>query len=109
MNTLELEEVLKKINCTKNKFGAVYPSDLLPLEVKQYPQFFAANFDTSEKSGFHWVAFILLMISMESSLTRMGYLLIDTQNILKISSTKMQLSVLTIGSTSKACLPVCKR
>ena len=48
MNTSELEQVLEKIDCTKNPFGGVYPSDLLPLEVKQYPQSFVANVDTSE-------------------------------------------------------------
>ena len=56
MNTSELEEILKKIDHTKNTFGSVYPSELLPLEVKQYPQSFVANFDTSEKPGIYWVA-----------------------------------------------------
>ena len=57
MNTSELKEILKKIDCTKNTFSGVYPSDLLPLGVKQYPQSFVANVDTSEKPGTHWVAF----------------------------------------------------
>ena len=34
----------------------MYPSGLLPLEVKRYPQSFVANGDTSEKLGSHWVA-----------------------------------------------------
>ena len=54
MNTSDLEEVLTKIDCTKNTFRGVYPS--LPLEVKQYLQSFVANDDTSEKPGTHWVA-----------------------------------------------------
>ena len=53
MNTSELEEILKKIDFTKNAFGGVYPSDLLPLEVTQYPQFFVANVATSEKPVTH--------------------------------------------------------
>ena len=57
INTPELEELLKKIDCSKYTFGGVYPSDLLPLEVKRYPQFFVANVDTSEKPETHWVAF----------------------------------------------------
>ena len=57
MNTSELEEILKKIDCAKNMFGGVYPSDFLPLEVKQCPQSFAANVDTSEKPGTHWMEF----------------------------------------------------
>ena len=86
MNTSELEEILKKIDCTKNTSGGVYPSDLLPLEVKQYPQSLAANVDTSEKPGTQFGGILLfLMINMESSLTPMNYLLKDTQNILKIS------------------------
>ena len=85
MNTSELEKILKKKNCTNNTFGGVYPRDLLPLEVKQCPQSFVANVDTSEKPGFHWMAVILSVVSMESSLTLMDYLLIDTQNISKIS------------------------
>ena len=60
MNTSDLEGTLKKIDCTKKKFGGVYPSDLLPLEVKQYPQPFVANVDTSEKPGTHWVAFYFI-------------------------------------------------
>ena len=55
--TSELEEILKKIDCTKNTFGGVCPSDLLLLEVKKYPQSFVANVDTSEKPGTNWVAF----------------------------------------------------
>ena len=47
MNTSKLEEILKKIECIKNTFGGVYPSNLLPLEVKQYPQSFEANVDAS--------------------------------------------------------------
>ena len=56
MNASEIEEILKKIDSTKNTFGGVYPSDLLPLEVKRYPEFFVANVDTSEKLGTQWVA-----------------------------------------------------
>ena len=85
MNTSELEEILKKIDCTKNTFGGVYPSDLLHSEVKQYPQSFVANVDTSEKPGLTGLHFILLMINMVSSLAPMDYLLIDTHRILKIS------------------------
>ena len=51
MNTSELEEIPKKIECTKNTFGGVYPSHLLPFEMKQYPQSFVANVDTSEEPG----------------------------------------------------------
>ena len=57
MNTSELEEILKKINCTKNTFDGVHPGDLVPLKVKQYPQSFVANVDTSQKPESHWVAF----------------------------------------------------
>ena len=60
MNTSELEEILKKVDGTKNTFGGVCRSDLLPLEVKQYPQTFVANVDTSEKRGTHWVAFYFM-------------------------------------------------
>ena len=60
MNIFELEEVLMKIDCTKNTFGSVYPSDLLPL-LKKYPQSFVANVDTSEKSGTHWMAFYFIL------------------------------------------------
>ena len=56
MNTSELEEILKKIDSTKKIFGGVYASDLLPLEVKQYPQSFVVDVDTSEKPGAHLVA-----------------------------------------------------
>ena len=78
MNTCGLEEILKKMDCFKNTFGGVYASDLFPLEVKQYPQFFVGNVDTSEKPRTQWWHFILFMISMESSLTLTDYLLIDT-------------------------------
>ena len=30
MNTSEFEEILNEFTCTKNTFGGVYPSDLLP-------------------------------------------------------------------------------
>ena len=50
MNTSELEEILKKIDCTKNTFGGVYSSDSLPLEVNQYPQSFVENVDISEET-----------------------------------------------------------
>ena len=39
---------------------AKYSSDLLPLEMKQYPQSFVANVDTREKPGTHWVAFYFI-------------------------------------------------
>ena len=51
MNTSELEEILKKIDCIRNTFGSVYPGELLHLEVKQYSQSFLANADTSKKPG----------------------------------------------------------
>ena len=57
MNTSEPAKILKKINCTKNTFGGVYPSNLLPLEVKPSPESFVANVNTSEKLGSQWVAF----------------------------------------------------
>ena len=60
MNTSELEEILKKIDCTENTFGGVYASDILPLEVKHYPQSFVVNLDTSEKPGNHWVVFYFI-------------------------------------------------
>ena len=69
MNTSELEEILKKIECSKNTFGGVYPSDLVP------------NLDTSENQELIKWHFILLMISMVSSLIPMDYLLINTKNI----------------------------
>ena len=59
MNTFELEEILKEIDCTKNTFG-VYLSDLLCLEMKQYPQSFVANVDISKNPGTHWVAFYFI-------------------------------------------------
>ena len=76
MNASELEEILKKIVCINSTFGDVYPSDLLPLEVKQYPQFFVANVHTSEKPGTHWVAFYIIDYQHGE--------FIDTQNIVKI-------------------------
>ena len=60
MNTSELEGTLKKIDCNNNTSGGVYPSDLLPLEVKQYPQPFVANVDINAKPGTHWVAFYFI-------------------------------------------------
>ena len=62
MNTSALEEILKKKGCTRNTFGCVYPSDLLFLGVKQYPQSFVANVYTSEKPGtrMHCVAFYFI-------------------------------------------------
>ena len=60
MNTAELEEILKKLIVQKSTCGRVYPSDVLPLEVKQYPQSFAANVDSSEKPGTLWVAFYFI-------------------------------------------------
>ena len=56
-----------------------------------------------ELIGWH---FILLMINMVSLLTPMDYLLIDTQNILKISKIEMQLNGLTIGSISRVYLQI---
>ena len=98
MNISELEEILKKINCTRNTFDGMYPSDLLPLEVKQYPRSFVGNVDISEKPGSHWD---LIEISLGSHWDLIGWhvillmisgeffdsygLLIDTQNISKIS------------------------
>ena len=60
MSTSELEEIPKKIDFTKNTFDGVYLSDLLLLEVKQYPQSFLANVDTGKKPGTHWVAFYFI-------------------------------------------------
>ena len=50
MDTSDIEEILKKIDRTKNTFGGVYPSHLLPLKVKQHAQSFVANVDTSKKT-----------------------------------------------------------
>ena len=60
MNTSQLEEILKKVNSTKNTFGGVYLSDLLPLKVKRYLQSFVANVDTNEKPGTHLGAFYFI-------------------------------------------------
>ena len=57
MNTLEVKSILSK-NCrTKSSFGGVYPSDVLPKTVKEFPQSFVANVDPSTQAGSHWVAF----------------------------------------------------
>ena len=60
MNTSELEEILKKIDCTKDTFGGVYPSDLLHLEMKQYPQSFVEMLTPVKKAETHWVAFYFI-------------------------------------------------
>ena len=52
MNTSELEEILKKIDCTKNTFDGVNRSDLLTLEVKQYSQSLVENVENVEWGGF---------------------------------------------------------
>ena len=72
--------------------------------MKQYPQSFVANVDNSEKPGTHWVAFYFIDDQHGEFLTPMDYLLIDTQNILKISKIEMQLNGLTIGSISRVYL-----
>ena len=51
MNTSELEEILKKIDCTKNTFDGVNRSDLLTLEVKQYSQSLVENVENVEWRG----------------------------------------------------------
>ena len=57
MNTSQLKSILSKNCCTKSSFGGVYPSDLLPKVVQDYPQSFVANVDPKTKPGSHWVAF----------------------------------------------------
>ena len=57
MNTQELIEILSKNCYTKSSFQGVYPSDLLPAVVKDFPASFVANVDSSSQPGSHWVAF----------------------------------------------------
>ena len=57
MNTQELREILSKNAYTKSGFGGVYPSDLLPATLKEFPTSIVANVDSSTKPGSHWVAF----------------------------------------------------
>ena len=61
MNTSEFEEIPKKIDCTKNTLVVFIQVTCYPcMEVKQYPQSFVANVDTSEKPGTYWVAFYFM-------------------------------------------------
>ena len=53
----QLTSILKKDKFTKTVFQGVYPVDLLPKSVNQFPAAFIANTDESSEDGEHWVAF----------------------------------------------------
>lgn len=56
MNTVQIMNVMKKNNKTKQYFQGVFASDKLPkLKVKK-PSCFIINTDPSSKPGTHWVA-----------------------------------------------------
>ena len=80
MKTFELEEILKKIECTKKTIGGVYLATVLPLEVKEYSQYFMAHVDTSKNLEIVAVISItFLMFRIKSSLTLMDSIFIDTK------------------------------
>lgn len=56
MNTIEIDDVLKKKPATKNVYKGVYAADTLPKRV-EYPSFYIANTQPQDHSGEHWVAF----------------------------------------------------
>ena len=57
MNTLQLKEAVEQDKSAQQQFRGVFPSDLLPEEVTEYPSVYIANVDPSSKAGSHWVAF----------------------------------------------------
>ena len=61
MNASELEEILNKTDCVKNSFGGIHPlSDLLTLELKQYPRYYITNVKTNEKPETQRMAFYFI-------------------------------------------------
>lgn len=58
MDTIELTQALNQNQSTTKMFQGVYPSDMLPTNLKK-PALIIANTDESTKPGKHWVAFYL--------------------------------------------------
>ena len=59
MNTLQLEQVIKKDPKARLKFCGVYAQNNLPKTLDVYPCGLIANTDPKGKPGKHWVAFYL--------------------------------------------------
>ena len=53
----QITSILKRDTLTKTVFRGVYPVDILPKSVNQFPAAFIANTDESNEDGEHWVAF----------------------------------------------------
>ena len=56
MNSRQLAAVMYADRFTKDLFQGVFPSDVLPISIKQYPACFIANVDKSNMPGSHWIA-----------------------------------------------------
>jgi hypothetical protein len=52
MNSTAIEKILRSDNRTRNVFGGVYASDILPEKVDMYPKAYVANVDKSKQTRF---------------------------------------------------------
>lgn len=59
MNSLEIQCILSCYAKTKKIFRGVYPSDMLPAVIKNYPSAFVVNLSPSCERGTHWIAIYL--------------------------------------------------
>lgn len=59
MNSQQIKDILSHNKYTKKYFLDVFPSDMLPNTIKQYPCCFVCNVDSSDQPGSHWLAFYI--------------------------------------------------
>lgn len=55
LNNIQLEKILKKDKCTRQKFIGIFPRDKLPKRV-EFPSCFIFNTDPHDRPGEHWIA-----------------------------------------------------
>jgi hypothetical protein len=56
MLSSEIATVLQSIPIMKNSFRGVFPADMLPHKITNFPASFVINTDPSNKPGTHWTA-----------------------------------------------------
>lgn len=55
MNTIQLESLLSRHECTRDAYVGVFAIDRLPSEILHFPALFIVNTDCANKPGSHWV------------------------------------------------------
>lgn len=76
LNNIQITRILENDILTRNTFIGVYPYDRRPVPIR--PSCFILNNKSSKEQGEHWIAFFMILLTMQSFLIHMETTLTDS-------------------------------